>query len=185
MNTERIILRSCLLNLLEGKNVEENISICLKNMEIIYGLVDDIRLQQKRSSGSHWTERALDQTDLKKLGNFTVDVKTSRKKRNISFTSEEKRTVCFIFSLDPRNLIERLPDVVERSKGQSSDQQKDLAEAFLKSVVMASVGGKNISPEEVILGSKPSTLLDYKLKSVEVLEAPSGLFRTRKKKVLQ
>lgn len=188
MDMQRLVLRGALLGLVEGfgdeESIQKNIRICLENMSDIYEQVDDIRLQQKRSGDSHWTQRALDQTDLKQLGNFSVNVKSTKKKRIISFMNEEGESICFVFAHLPKDILDRLEPTIHRMEGQGEEQMGKMASAFMTSVMLATVGGKNVSPEEILLGSKPSTLGEYSLQSVEKLGSPSGFFRTWRKTVL-
>lgn len=165
MDMRRLNLRAALLKLTEGESVPENVRICCESMASIFAEVDDIRHIERWSKGTDWAREALERVNLVKLGNFTVQITTKRRRRTITFTDGDV-AIEFIFNHTPRKAVDRLMPVLERAKGQSDAGQRTVADAFLQSVVQESFLGKSKSPEELLLGGKPLALDEYRLQCV-------------------
>ena len=176
MDMRRITLHAAIQKLIAGVSIPENVNTCYESLVSIFAEVDDIRHQKRKSEGTNWTKEALEYVDLKKLGNFDVQVITRKKERLISFTNENV-TLEFIFKHVPPKAIDQLSSVLKRASTPDRSEQKTVADAFLKSVVQESLHGKSVSSEELLLEGKPSALNDYRLQYVQLKEPYENLFK--------
>ncbi len=174
IDVRRLMLHAALQKIIEGVSIDENVRICCESMSSIYREVDDIRHLERTRQATSWTDSALERVDLKKLGNLAVKTKSRKNNRIIAFTDGDV-AIEFLFEKTSLTLEGKLQSTLRRAEASHDKAEHEiLAEALVTSVALEALGRRKVSPEELLLGSAPSALDDYRLHSVRRAESLSG-----------
>jgi len=176
MDMRRLALRSALLNIIEDRWNESDILSCLEQLHSLYQDVEDARHMRRNRIATGWTDEAIEQLQLRQVGNFAVTEKRNDKERRIIFTNEANVSIEFIFSPKKLSAAETLEPMIRLTDAVNDPAEKnEVAAALLKSLVIQKLTGTHITPGELLLGAAQSALSGYLLSKV-VRKTPRKMF---------
>lgn len=171
LNSRKLNLHACLEKLVKGMDVEANVYACVENMSSLFKDIDAVLITQRQREKTAWTQAALEQASMDRIGNYRMYVHDTKKSRTVSF-AEDGVKLLFIFEHKPYNLTDHFgAAVLEAAQNQNPLDQTDALKAIEESVLRVGAGMSEKSPDEIRLGRRPQALNQYELTRV-CLETP-------------
>lgn len=176
MDTRRLILRAIVEKLIIGSYSPGDIPESAQLIRELLEEIDDIRYTERRREQTDWSGAALDRADFSRLGNFVVALEEHKDERRVVFT-ENTHQIVFRFSHLPEHERDRISSYIKRSEHASTAQIESNAQA----VIASALSKGKYSPDELMLGSKPTSLRDYVLEGVVHIQKTRrlGIFSAR------
>ena len=162
----RIVLSASLNNILDSKNVSENVEEAEEALREYANIADQTQHFLSQRRGGFYLQAQQSQDDLEQVGNFQGSKRQKGKERVLRF-SHNNKTVEFIFhrrEYSFEEMIRELPKFRDFARILKEEIPKDLTRSAI-------TGNENFRhPSEANLGGESRTLDVYALEQVDVVE---------------